>query len=71
MFHKNESTLDRAVRGVAGAALLVSAIAGLGLGSGGALGIVFGAVGAILLATAITGFCPLYRLLGVATCRGC
>jgi uncharacterized membrane protein len=71
MFHKNESTLDRAVRGVAGAGLLVAAVASLGLGSGGALGVVFGAVGAILLATAITGFCPLYRLLGVATCRGC
>ena len=71
MFHKNVSTLDRAVRGVAGAGLLVAAVASLGLGSGGALGVVFGAVGAILLATAITGFCPLYRLLGVATCRGC
>jgi hypothetical protein len=71
MLHRNESTLDRAVRGVAGAGLLVAAVAGLGLGSGGALGVVFGAVGAILLATALTGFCPLYRLFGVATCRGC
>jgi hypothetical protein len=71
MIHRNESTLDRAVRGVAGAGLLVGAIAALGLASGGPLGIVFGAVGAILLATAVTGVCPLYRLLGIATCRGC
>jgi hypothetical protein len=26
-------------------------------------------VGAILALTAITGFCPLYRLIGVNTCR--
>jgi hypothetical protein len=71
MFRKNESTLDRAARGVVGAGLLISAIASFGLASGGSLGIVFGAVGAILLATAVTGVCPLYRLLGVASCRSC
>jgi hypothetical protein len=71
MLRKNESMLDRTVRGVVGAGLLISAIATFGLASGGPLGIVFGAVGVILLATAVTGFCPLYRLVGAATCRSC
>lgn len=26
-------------------------------------------LGLVLVATALTGFCPLYRLLGVRTCR--
>jgi hypothetical protein len=71
MIQTNESTLDRAVRAVAGAGLLVSSIATFGLASGAPLGVAFGAVGVILLATAVTGFCPLYRLVGVATCRSC
>lgn len=71
MLRKNESTLDRGVRAVAGAGLLIGAIAAFGLASGGPLSIVFGAVGVILLATAVTGSCPLCRLLGLTTCRSC
>lgn len=26
-------------------------------------------LGLVLIATALTGFCPLYRLLGISTCR--
>ena len=29
----------------------------------------WGAIGVIPLATAIVGFCPLYTLLGVSTCK--
>lgn len=28
-------------------------------------------VGAVLLVTAVTGFCPAYRLFGVRTCNEC
>jgi uncharacterized membrane protein len=69
MFTRNESPLDRGVRGVVGAALVVTSIAGLGLGS--PLGILAAAVGVVLVATAATGFCPIYRLLGTGTCRSC
>jgi uncharacterized membrane protein len=67
MFTRNESPLDRGVRAVAGTALVVASIAGLGLTT--PAGVIAGAVGAVLLFTAATGFCPLYRLLGVDTCR--
>jgi len=67
MFTRNESPLDRGVRGVVGAALVVTSIAGLGLTT--PLGIAAAAVGAILLVTAATGFCLLYRLFGVDTVK--
>ncbi|MBI5136048.1 MAG: DUF2892 domain-containing protein [Nitrospirae bacterium] len=58
--NKNVGTLDRAAR----------AILGIGLVS-----IVFvgpqtpwGWIGVILLGTALAGWCPLYRVLGIRTC---
>lgn len=69
MFTRNESSLDRGVRAVVGAALLVVSFAGLGLGSAHLLGIVAAVLGAVLLVTAATGFCPLYRLLGMDTAK--
>ncbi len=68
---RNEGTLDRALRGIAGLVLL-----GLALLSGAAVleavWAFWGAVvvGAVLLATAVTGFCPAYRLLGLDSCGG-
>jgi DUF2892 family protein len=57
----NEGTIDRVFRVVLGLALLslifVGPHAWLGL------------VGLIPLATGLVGFCPLYRLLGISTCR--
>ena len=69
MFKKNESTADRLVRTVAGAGLLIAAFLGLGLTSGKPLGIVFAVIGAVLLFTAATGSCLLYRLFGVNTAK--
>jgi hypothetical protein len=69
MFQKNESALDRVVRAVVGGGLLAGSFAGLGLASARPLGIVFGLVGAVLLFTAATGSCLLYRLVGVNTSR--
>lgn len=63
--HTNEGTVDRAVRGVAGAVLVVVALL-IGLAS--VLGIVLAVVGAILLVTAAVGFCPIYRVFGLSTC---
>lgn len=61
---KNEGNLDRIIRIVAGAALLV---AGFGFASG-ALAIVLAALGFIFVATGLAGWCPLYALFGVSTC---
>jgi len=65
MMHKNESTLDRAVRG----GIAVSAL-GAGLAVGGVLnpvGVALLGVSGIAAATAVTGYCPLYSVLGVST----
>ena len=61
----NEGTFDRIVRAVAGVALLALAIFVVQ----GGWGIALGVVGAVLLLTGAIGFCPLYALLGIRTCR--
>jgi len=61
---RNEGTVDRVVRALAGVVALI--IAGLvGIGSIG--GVLLAVVGAVLVVTGAVGFCPLYRVLGVST----
>ncbi len=67
MFERNESSLDRVVRLVLGGGLAVASLTSLGLPSARPLGILFGLIGAVLLFTAATGSCLLYRLVGVNT----
>lgn len=62
----NEGTTDRGVRVVAGIVLLVLAFTQV---VGGVLGIILGIVGGVLLVTGAVGFCPLYTLIGVSTCK--
>lgn len=59
----NESNADRALRLVAGAALLFLGFAVLG----GAISVVAIIVGAILTITGAVGFCPIYALLKTGT----
>jgi hypothetical protein len=58
---RNEGVVDRVARLVLGLALLALVFVGpktwLGL------------VGLVPLVTGIVGFCPLYRLVGIRTCR--
>ena len=63
---KNEGTLDRVIRG---------GIALTALGTGLAVGGVFNPVGVVLFGvagvagwTAVSGYCPLYSVLGISTC---
>ena len=66
MLAVNEGPLDRGFRVALGAVLIW-----LGAMSGvveGALGTVTIVVGAIALITGITGFCGLYKVLGINTC---
>lgn len=56
---KNVGTIDRAVRIVLGLVLLGLALFG---------GHWWGWIGIVPLVTAVVGFCPAYRLLGLNTC---
>ncbi|AFG38366.1 YgaP family membrane protein [Spirochaeta africana] len=61
--NKNVGNKDKAVRVILGI-LFVAA----GFGFGGAW-LALAVVGAVLLITAATGFCGLYTLLGINTCK--
>ena len=69
MFEKNESTADRVVRALVGGGLFVVSYASLGVTSAKPLGILSALVGAVLLFTAATGSCLLYRLVGISTAK--
>jgi len=56
----NEGTLDRALRLVAGLALI-------GLAATGTVGL-WGYIGVVPLLTGLVGFCPVYTILGINTC---
>lgn len=56
----NEGTLDRAIRILAGIALLSLAVVGPKS--------MLGLLGIVPLVTGVIGFCPVYRLLGLSTC---
>jgi Protein of unknown function (DUF2892) len=60
MLKKNEGNMDRALRVIAGLALL-------GLAATGTLG-VWAYIGIVPLATGLLGWCPLYTVLGLNTC---
>lgn len=62
---RNEGTADRVIRLVAAVVAVVAAFA---VGAGSVLGVVLLVVGAVMLVTAATGFCPLYRVFGLSTC---
>ena len=58
---KNVGTVDRVLRVVAGAALLSLVFVGPQTPGGW--------IGVVPLATALIGFCPAYRILGIRTCK--
>jgi hypothetical protein len=61
----NVGSTDKIVRVVLA---LAAAVLAFVTGIGSAMGIVLLVVGVVLAATALTGFCPIYRVLGVSTC---
>jgi hypothetical protein len=63
---KNVGSTDRTVRFAVAAVALVLALV---VGAGSVGGIVLLAVAAIMAVTGAVGFCPLYRLVGVNTCK--
>lgn len=63
MFKKNVGSLDRMLRIVVGAAMIV----GFFLGLGGSLNMLL-LIGLIPLATGLANSCPLYSIFGINTC---
>jgi hypothetical protein len=61
---KNEGALDRIIRAILGVGAGIGAIFTTGI-----LQIALGIISAALIITAITGFCGLYALLGINTCK--
>ena len=62
---KNEGPLDRLVRAVLGVALVLLAyLMNMGVASW-----IIGIIGGIVIITAITGFCGLYKVLGISTVK--
>ena len=61
MLTHNESSLDRTLR--VGLGIVLLSLVFLGPQT------LWGLVGLVPLATGLVGFCPLYRLLGIDTCR--
>ncbi len=59
----NVGTVDRILRIVLGAALILLAVTGT-------IG-VWGWIGVIPLGTAFVKFCPIYSILGIKTCKEC
>jgi hypothetical protein len=66
VFSPNESATDRVIRAVLSVVLLAVGW----FFTGGVLRIVLLVVGAIALFSAVTGFCHIYRVLGLSTKRG-
>ncbi len=65
---RNMSTPDRLVRGLAVAPIAL--IVALVIGIGSIAGLILAVVAVVMAVTAVVGFCPLYRLLGLSTERG-
>jgi len=61
MPNANEGLIDRLVRIMLGAVLLALAFVGPQTP--------WGLIGVVPLVTGLVGFCPLYRLVGINTCR--
>lgn len=62
---RNESNQDRGIRAVVG---IIALLVGL-FAAGGFFRALLIIVGLVLVITAAVGFCPLYRLLGINTCK--
>lgn len=57
----NEGTVDRALRVLVGVALIAMALVGPQS--------MLGWLGLVPLLTGLVGYCPLYRVLGINTCK--
>lgn len=66
--NRNMGLADRLLRAALGIALLAFATFG---SASGTLTVILAAIGVILAATSVLSFCPLYRIVGIKTCKDC
>lgn len=68
--NRNIGTADRMIRIVVGLALILAPMmTALAIYGSGTMRIASIVVGAVLVVTALVRFCPLYRVIGVKTCK--
>ncbi len=66
----NVGSVDRIIRFIAGAILIILPfISSSALLSGPVMAWLLPIIGVILIATAFLRFCPIYKILGVKTCK--
>lgn len=65
MFTNNVGSVDRAIRGLVGIALLAVYFMGMATGIWAWVALI---AGVVMLGTAALGWCPPYALLGINTC---
>jgi hypothetical protein len=66
----NLGSPDRLIRAILGIALIILPLLNIpAIWSSAALAFGSMAVGLILILTALVRFCPLYRLVGISTCK--
>jgi len=64
----NVGNIDRGLRGVLGVLLVVGPVWNfMDIWTSATMSYLALAIGAVLIATAVFGFCPMYKLLGVST----
>lgn len=69
MFRKNEGSLDRAIRIVAGMVFISAGLFLLEGIQGSAVGLVLSALGLWFVVTGAVGVCPMYTPFGITTLR--
>ncbi len=67
MFKQNAATLDRVIRLILGIVLLVVSLVTLKIMGNAVWGSVAAVISLMLVVTVATGFCPVYRFLGLET----
>jgi uncharacterized membrane protein len=65
----NENTIDRGIRAVLGVILVYAGLWPMAGLQGNLAGILVTVAGLVLVVTAATGFCLLYRVFGISTCK--
>ena len=63
---RNEGSTDRIIRVILGIVLIIIGWPVLG---NSVFGVILDVIGIILMITALTGFCGIYRLLGISTVK--
>lgn len=66
----NLGTIDRAIRAIIGAVLILSPLLNIPqIWPSGVFALASIGIGVVLIFTALVRFCPLYRVIGISSCK--